>query len=222
MSLSNATMAEINALNYANEVFFLFWTFASIALGTVGHLLSIYVFTRPILRSNPCACYFLAATVTVFNLGPSIIMLIFGSLTIRHIQQSVRRVTASNNKTQTGTGLTTAMQEQLQRQKTIDRQLIRMMVAQSVYFAVLTTPNSVGYIYFSLTTNTLFNDVQLAQVNLFVNIAGLLSTTGACTTFYLFTLSSKLFRQELMRLFTWRSYEHPITIPTSHAVRPNN
>ncbi|CAF3913316.1 unnamed protein product [Adineta steineri] len=218
MSLSNATMAEINALNYANEVFFLFWTFASIALGTVGHLLSIYVFTRPILRSNPCACYFLAATVT----GPSIIMLIFGSLTIRHIQQSVRRVTASNNKTQTGTGLTTAMQEQLQRQKTIDRQLIRMMVAQSVYFAVLTTPNSVGYIYFSLTTNTLFNDVQLAQVNLFVNIAGLLSTTGACTTFYLFTLSSKLFRQELMRLFTWRSYEHPITIPTSHAVRPNN
>ncbi|CAF4267707.1 unnamed protein product, partial [Adineta steineri] len=64
MSLSNATMAEINALNYANEVFFLFWTFASIALGTVGHLLSIYVFTRPILRSNPCACYFLAATVT--------------------------------------------------------------------------------------------------------------------------------------------------------------
>ncbi|CAF0760563.1 unnamed protein product [Adineta steineri] len=64
MSLSNATIAEINALNYANEVFFLFWTFASIALGTVGHLLSIYVFTRPILRSNPCACYFLAATVT--------------------------------------------------------------------------------------------------------------------------------------------------------------
>ncbi|CAF4104502.1 unnamed protein product [Adineta steineri] len=256
MPLSNATIAEINALNYANEIFYLFWAFVLIALGTIGHSLSIYVFTRPILRSNPCACYFLSATIiglfvtyvntplrllqyiynydvfkystasckiltwillcaralaswfivlaSIDRLGPSVIMLIFGSLTIRHVQHSVGRVNASHIATKSENASAAPIQEKLQRQKTADRQLIRMMIAQCAYFAVLTTPISGSYMYISLTINTVLDDLQFAQVNLFTNIAGLLSTTGACTSFFVFTLSSKLFRHELKHLFTWR------------------
>lgn len=31
--------------------------------GTIGHLMSIYVFTRPTLRTNSCSMYFLAASI---------------------------------------------------------------------------------------------------------------------------------------------------------------
>ncbi|CAF0897030.1 unnamed protein product [Adineta steineri] len=140
----------------------------------------------------------------IFSLGPSIIMLIFGSLTIRHVQHSVGRVNASHITTKSENASAAPIQEKLQRQKTADRQLIRMMIAQCAYFAVLTTPISGSYIYISLTINTVLDDLQFAQVNLFTNIAGLLSTTGACTSFFVFTLSSKLFRHELKHLFTWR------------------
>jgi hypothetical protein len=64
MSLSNASLAEINALNYANIIFYQFWSYLLVCLGTVGHSLNIYVFTRPKLRSNPCARYFLAAAIS--------------------------------------------------------------------------------------------------------------------------------------------------------------
>lgn len=32
----------------------------------------------------------------IFSLGPSLIMLIFGSLTVRHVQQSMKRITPQN------------------------------------------------------------------------------------------------------------------------------
>ena len=64
MSSSNATLAEINALNYGNIIFYQFWSYLLIGLGTIGHSLNIYVFTRPILRSNPCTRYLLAATIS--------------------------------------------------------------------------------------------------------------------------------------------------------------
>ena len=40
------------------------YCFMVIPFGTVGHLLSIYVFTHRSLRLNPCGIYFLAATIT--------------------------------------------------------------------------------------------------------------------------------------------------------------
>ena len=58
-----------------------------------------------------------------FSLGPSLIMLIFGSLTVRHIRQSVKNVTL----------LTIQVQNQLRRQKTADGQLSRMMIVQCLY-----------------------------------------------------------------------------------------
>ncbi|CAF4373274.1 unnamed protein product, partial [Adineta steineri] len=64
MSSSNATLAEVNALNYGNSIFYQIWTYLLLCLGTIGHSLNIYVFTRPTLRSNPCTRYFLAATIT--------------------------------------------------------------------------------------------------------------------------------------------------------------
>ena len=140
----------------------------------------------------------------VFSLGPSIVMFIFGSLTVRHIQQSLKRVATQSNRTEVQTELTEPMQTRLKRQKTTDRQLIRMMLVQCVYFSLLSTPTSVFSIYNATIIGVVLDRLQLAKYSLFRNTTGLLSVTSACTSFYIFTLSSLLFRQELMRLFRRR------------------
>ena len=61
-TVSSVALAA-NNLNYIAMMFVRCYGFVIIPLGTVGHLLSIYVFTRSTLRSNPCARYFLAASI---------------------------------------------------------------------------------------------------------------------------------------------------------------
>ena len=64
MSSSNTThlQSEANNLNYIAMMFVRCYCYLAMPFGVVGHLLNIYVFTCPSLRSNPCTRYFLAAT----------------------------------------------------------------------------------------------------------------------------------------------------------------
>jgi hypothetical protein len=138
----------------------------------------------------------------IFSLGPSVVMLVFGSLTIRNVQQSMRRIVSQNIQTLNQTE--PRLREQLQRRKTTDRQLIQMMVVQCIYFSLLSTPISINWIYLSLRPTVVTNALQSAIDNYVASIVGTLSLTGACTSFYLFTLSSQLFRHELMHLCNGR------------------
>lgn len=54
---------EANTLNYISMMFIRYFCCLIIPFGIIGHSMSIYVFTRPTLRSNPCSMYFLAATI---------------------------------------------------------------------------------------------------------------------------------------------------------------
>ncbi|UJR18043.1 hypothetical protein I4U23_004944 [Adineta vaga] len=318
------------------------WSYLLIVLGTVGHVLNVYVFTRPTLRSNPCARYFLAATIggifctyvntllrllqsiypnynpfgystasckiltfiaycfrcntswfivlasidrflcsstsrnvrewsnlrmtyrailfvivvvglfylyvpiqfeniqtnfkcpgaqttyplfngiwnlLIFSLGPSLFMLIFGLLTIRHVQQVVRRARTDNIQLQTSNECVAPIQNRLAHRKTTDRQLTRMMLAQCLYFGLLSTPISVSYLYVAVRINVISDALQTAKDILFINISGLLSITAACTSFYLFTLSSPLFRRELANLFRCQRRTNMVT--TDNVIRPS-
>ena len=135
----------------------------------------------------------------VFSLGPSTVMLIFGSLTIRHVQQSVKRVVPQI--TQTLSQTQPPLQEQQQRRKTPDRQLIQMMIVQCAYFTLMSTPISINWIYVAVRPNVIPTALQNATDNFVENIVSTLALTGACTSFYVFTLSSQLFRRELMHLW---------------------
>jgi hypothetical protein len=77
------------------------------------------------------------------------VMLIFGSLTILHVQQSTRRVLYQKTGDQTQTEPPRLPQEQLQRQKTTDRQLIQMMIVQCIYFSLTSSPAGIFWIYSS-------------------------------------------------------------------------
>lgn len=138
-----------------------------------------------------------------FSLGPPIIMLIFGLLTIRHIQSSLKRVHVENTGTNSRSGAprTLQLRKQSQNQRTTDRQLSRMTIAQFIYFCLLTTPVSISWLYSSSNANTASDALQSIKDQLFAHVTGFLSITCACTTFYSFTLSSKLFRREIIQLF---------------------
>ncbi|CAF1264989.1 unnamed protein product [Adineta ricciae] len=131
----------------------------------------------------------------IFSLGPPLIMLYFGSLTIRHLRQSAKQVRLQKNQTNVQS------QPQLQRQKKTDRQLIQMMIVQCVYFSVTSSSISINWIYVAARPPLAMDALQVAKDDLFAQITGFTSLTGACTSFYLFTLSSKLFRSELVNLF---------------------
>lgn len=65
-TVSNASLAEIAAINASSTIFVRTWCFGMIVLGLIGHCLNVYVFTRPILRHNPCSRYFLASALSGF------------------------------------------------------------------------------------------------------------------------------------------------------------
>jgi hypothetical protein len=97
----------------------------------------------------------------------------------------------------------------LQHSRSTDRQLIRMMIVQCIYFSLLSTPIAIYWLYLSTVTIHIYDTRRIAKIELWGNIVGYLSVTSACTTFYIFTLSSPLFRRKLGYLFRhyWRSAE---------------
>lgn len=148
--------------------------------------------------------------LVVFSVGPPVLMLLFGFLTVQHIRQSLGRIAPtvpSQTRTTTGMGAAagpggvgTGGNEIRQRRKNADRQLIQMLLVQCMFFTLTASPTSVQYIYTSIRETMVVDNVQRAKDNFFYTIAGFVSLTGPCTSFYLFTLASKLFRHELRRL----------------------
>ena len=141
---------------------------------------------------------------------PTICMLVFGFLTVRHIRQGRRRV-ASQNQFRSN-------------QKKTDQQLIQMLLVQSFVFGSTTTALSIGQLYISITNNLMIKtNLEKVQANYLTNILNCVANIGPCMSFYLFTLSSQLFRRELINLFRWQQPIEPVnnknvaTIPrTTH------
>lgn len=140
--------------------------------------------------------------LAVFSVGPPALMLLFGFLTVRHIRQSLGRIAPNVSQA------TTAAPDARHRHKSADRQLIQMLLFQCCLFAVTASPTSVQYIYTSIRETMVVDNLQRAKDNFFYTIAGFVSLTGPCTSFYLFTLSSKLFRHEAMRLLPGKRHSY--------------
>ncbi|CAF4130510.1 unnamed protein product, partial [Adineta steineri] len=125
----------------------------------------------------------------VWSLIPSLTMFIFGFLTIRHIQQSIPRVHDEN-----------IIIHHQKRTKFIDRQLIQMTLMQSILFGLTSAAGAIGGTFNVLDDNSRKNALELAEQSLIGNVLSFVGLFGPCLSFYLCTLSSQLFRHELMIL----------------------
>ncbi|UJR12765.1 hypothetical protein I4U23_016939 [Adineta vaga] len=132
-------------------------------------------------------------TLIAYSIGPPIVMLYFGLGTIQHIRQSIRRSGINPNPI--------LNQNQQQRPKRTDRQLMQMMFVQCIIFILTASLPAIQYIYSSIRSNLMIDDLQSAKDSAFTYCSGFISLTVPCLSFYLFTLSSKLFRSEFMKLF---------------------
>ena len=117
-------------------------------------------------------------------------MLIFGLLTVRHVHQGKMRIAPQNHF-------------QRNKKKT-DRQLIQMLLIQSFVFGSTTTIFSIGSLYISIMSNLIVKtDLEKVKDNYVTNVLNCIANIGPCMSFYLFTLSSQVFRGELINLFHW-------------------
>jgi hypothetical protein len=133
----------------------------------------------------------------IFNIGPSVGMLTFGFLTMRNVRRRLKRVVHNNTHIQAQT-----QNRSQQRQKATDRQLMQMMIVQCSFFIFTTTPYSVYFFYSTAISNVVVDALQTARLGLASSIVTFLTLTGPSMSFYVFTLSSQLFRRELRHLFS--------------------
>ncbi len=128
-----------------------------------------------------------------WSLIPSMTMLIFGFLTIRHIRQSTRRIANQNN-----------INERQGRTKFIDRQLVQITLVQSILFGLTSASGAIGGMFNLIDDNTRNDPIALAKQDFIGNILSFVGLLSPCISFYFCTLSSQLFRRELAILFHFR------------------
>jgi hypothetical protein len=127
----------------------------------------------------------------VLGLFPSFSMLIFGMLTLRNIERSKRLLVVPSTNLENPTQQTN---------RKTNRHMLRMLLLQVLVYCVTGLTFSVALIYTAIGASQPKNVFQVAQENMINAVVGMLSTLGPCSSFYLFTLSSGLFRKELKTL----------------------
>ncbi|CAF1544785.1 unnamed protein product [Adineta ricciae] len=144
------------------------------------------------IASASYSAFFSMWNLVFWSWIPSFSMLIFSVLAVRHVHQAKRRLVPANNPNEVQ-NLT----------KKIDRQLIRMTLVQSLVFGLTTTINSLVNLYYAQTSSATDDAIKRAIKSYVVNASTYIALIGPCLAFYLFTLSSQLFRQELLKLFRY-------------------
>lgn len=188
-SSSSTTVRGWSNIRVASYVIFITCLFMGVAY---IHIPFNYIILLP-----QRTCTFVSSTyqtfLTLWNLLmwswiPTACMLVFGLLILRNIRKGRIRVAPSN--------------QSQRNQKKTDRQLIRMLLIQCFVLSTTTMSQTIGNLYISITSMLrVKNDLDKAMDNLLYNNVGCVALSGPCLSFYVFTLSSQLFRNELANLF---------------------
>ena len=136
--------------------------------------------------------------LVTYSLLPPMLMLILGLMTIRNVRgrQHVRAET--NVK---------------------DRQLTLMLILQVICISILSMPISVQKIYTEMTAYEKKGVDQTILEGFFATFVVLLALMNSSTSFYLFTLTGKVFRKELKSLFFSNQRRGDVGPSTTHTVR---
>ena len=113
-----------------------------------------------------------------FVLVPSLLMLVFGRLALRQIHRRKRLHVVPSTTSQNSSNQNT--------QKT-ERQMLRMLIIQVLVYSATGLTFSIALIISAANASQSKNVAQIAQENLINAFVGVLSNTGPCSGFYLFT-----------------------------------
>ncbi|UJR37864.1 hypothetical protein I4U23_030554 [Adineta vaga] len=147
-----------------------------------------------IISTSSYQAFYSMWNLVFFAWIPSLCMFTFGLLTIQHIRQGRERVAPLT------------IQHHTQRNhKKVDRQLIQMLIVQCLVFSSISTVNSIFQLYVSISNSSVMkNDFEKVRDTSVLSALNATTTFAPCMSFYLFALSSQMFRSELMILFRRR------------------
>lgn len=121
--------------------------------------------------------------VIFYSLLPPILMFIFGWITIRHVNNAPIHRTVATRR---------------------DRQLTILLVSQVLCVTILSLPVGIQKLYAEFTLSVIKSQERIQIETFFATLAVYIVLINSATSFYMFTLTSKLFRNELKSLL-WLS-----------------
>lgn len=124
-------------------------------------------------------------------------MIIFGFLTIRNIKQSRQRVNVQINMNQM------PVNQQTNRINARSREygILMMTLVQLGVYLIACLPYPMFLIYSTVTIYQTKSNGQLAIDKFWSTIAYILTNINFCATFYIYILTSRIFRKDLKRIF---------------------
>ena len=143
--------------------------------------------------SQLCELYNSFALFLTYSLLPCLIMLIFGLLTIRNIRHSQQRVVPTN----------TILPNNRHKRKTL-KQMTIMLLVQVICSVILSLPISIQNIYIEMTKNYNKSNEALEIEGFLDTLFILITLINSSLSFYIFTLTGQVFRQELKRILTFQ------------------
>jgi hypothetical protein len=147
--------------------------------------------------STSTTCYALPGSYRVFSdlqylifyaLGPPILMLLFGLLTLKNLRRNRRLVMPTMN---------TPQQLKLNSTKKRDSQLLVMLLLQIMIIIIFTVPFAIQKLIDTFTLTVQRTPVQAASYSLLTGTLRLLSYGSHAFGFFFYTLSARIFRKEL-------------------------
>lgn len=148
-------------------------------------------------KSNVCRIYndivYASSTIAI----PSILMLIFGLLTIRNISRS-RRVSRAFFNTELS--LVQINHRKRKSTRRTELSLTCVLLLQVVLLTLCSVPQAIHQFYLTFTISLNKSPLRTAIENFIVNFNFSLTYIGNGIPFYIYTLNSTVFRQTLIRL----------------------
>ncbi|CAF0916363.1 unnamed protein product [Rotaria sordida] len=159
------------------------------------------------INNAPIRCYGKSNRCRIFNdivyaswivVIPSLLMLIFGLLTIRNINQS-RRISrvffnSISNISQNGS------KKRRKRIRRTEVSLTCMLLLQVVLLTFCSVPQAIHQFYLTFTIDINKSQLRIAIENFIVNFNFSLTYIGNAIPFYIYTLNGTAFRQTFIRL----------------------
>ncbi|CAF1208800.1 unnamed protein product [Didymodactylos carnosus] len=128
--------------------------------------------------------------IIIQSFGPVIIMIVFSLLTLQNVRNVGSLVVPTVSSSASSSRI-----------RTKDRQLITMLLFQITLFAASTVLIPLYNFYTYSTQNAIKSVYRLTVENFIFQLFVFLALTPYATTFYLYTMSGRIFRDELRKVF---------------------
>jgi hypothetical protein len=158
------------------------------------------------LSEAPLQCYGKTPFCRIFNdlvyasstvAIPSLLMIIFGFLTIRNIDRARRVIEPFIATVTYPAGLNNKKRKKLRRNQ---GSLTRMLLLQVILLTLVSLPQAMHQFYLTFTIQVIKSPLRIAIESFIINFDFSLTYVGNGMPFYIYTLTGTIFRQTLIRL----------------------